>query len=116
MLMDIGVILILALLSMKCRHFKTRYRALALFRSAPRREGPNVSMDFFYLCREVIEVEKEGLNESGFLPERSRVRAVSAQKLEDGWPMLLYTLSDPYRERLDIHKRLFIPDNSPLEM
>ncbi|KAB8229584.1 Zn(II)2Cys6 transcription factor [Aspergillus alliaceus] len=106
-LMDMGVILVLSWLSLKCREFKVRYRALELLRSWPHREGPNESTKFLYSCAEAVKIESEGVDQSGYLPERSRVRAISTQNLGDGKAVLHYTMSAPDKARLDIHKRVF---------
>ncbi|KAE8391722.1 hypothetical protein BDV23DRAFT_152863 [Aspergillus alliaceus] len=109
-LMDMGVILILSWLAIKCRDFKIRYRALDLLRTWPHREGPNLSTDFFCSCREAIEIEREGIGRAGLLPEASRVRGISTRKLEGRNAILHYTMSDPEKQRLEIRERFFVMD------
>ncbi|KAB8235754.1 Zn(II)2Cys6 transcription factor [Aspergillus alliaceus] len=111
LLMDLGIIPPLSWISLKCRGFGLRRRALDVLRSWPHREGPHHSMDLMYMSREVVAIEEGGFDElMGCIPELSRVRTVGLEKLDGSSAVLLYALSDPCGERLDLRRRVFLMD------
>ncbi|KAE8153239.1 hypothetical protein BDV25DRAFT_149906 [Aspergillus avenaceus] len=109
-LLDMGVILCLSWISLKCRDVGVRIRALNLLRVWPHREGPNVSTAFLCSCREAVEMEVDAADPvTGFIPELSRVRFISTQKSKDSHhAVLLYAMSDPEKKQLDVLQREFV--------
>ncbi|PWY72184.1 hypothetical protein BO94DRAFT_476066 [Aspergillus sclerotioniger CBS 115572] len=108
---DLGVLLPLTWVGFKCRDVKIRGRVLDLFQSWPHREGPHDSMVLFYQVREAAAIEREAAGQDGYVPEYSRVRMVSFEKMEGGrQAVLLYALSDPEARELQMRRRVFTMD------
>ncbi|GKZ75420.1 hypothetical protein AnigIFM56816_000072 [Aspergillus niger] len=104
---DMGIIAPLGWTSLRCRDLPTRQRALSLLDSWPHCEGPYDSRFFATLARQVVAIESEG-EIAGFIPEHARVRDTSLEMLGDGLhAVLLYTLSDPNKMNLEMHRRPF---------
>ncbi|OJJ71635.1 hypothetical protein ASPBRDRAFT_42993 [Aspergillus brasiliensis CBS 101740] len=105
---DMGIIPPLGWTSLRCRDFPTRQRALSLLDSWPHCEGPYDSRFFATLACQVVAIESEG-EVAGFIPEYARVRDTSLEMLGDGHhAVLCYTLSDPEKVELEVHRRLFL--------
>ncbi|RAH56486.1 C6 zinc finger domain protein [Aspergillus piperis CBS 112811] len=105
---DIGIIAPLGWTSLRCRDLPTRQRALSLLDSWPHCEGPYDSRFFATLARQVVAIESEG-EVAGFIPEYARVRDTSLEMLGDGHhAVLCYTLSDPEKMDLQVHRRPFL--------
>ncbi|PYH94929.1 hypothetical protein BO71DRAFT_449792 [Aspergillus ellipticus CBS 707.79] len=110
-IMDMGMILPLTWMGMRCRDPGYRMRVLRLLGTWPHREGPEDSTTAVVIVREVMRVESEAVGADGVVPERARVRTAGVEKMGDGRRAVLrYALSDP-EGPLVMQRRVFNLDD-----
>lgn len=71
---ELGIIPPLHLAAMKCREPRLRRQAIALLQSTPRREGCWDGVLLGKVDSWIVQIEEEGMDEFGYIPESSRWR------------------------------------------
>lgn len=84
-----GIIYPLSATAFRCRDKSIRARAINLLRKGPYREGIWNAQEVGCLANWIREVEEEGMDENGFIPEASRVMMTLCDIAPDGRTALL---------------------------
>ncbi|KAL3494006.1 hypothetical protein BJX62DRAFT_199415, partial [Aspergillus germanicus] len=110
LVIDLGVSLPLSWISLKCRDFTLRQRAIDLLRRWPHAEGLHNTTILMNLGQAACEVESEALGDpvTGVVAEEARIRTVDIQvDRQRGTATLSYWLSDPRARHLVRRERVF---------
>jgi hypothetical protein len=110
LVIDLGVSLPLSWISLKCRDFTIRQRAVDLLRRWPHAEGMHNTTLLMNLGQAACDVECEAVDDpvTGVIPEEARIRTVDIQvERERGMGTLSYWLSDPRARNLVRQERVF---------